>query len=1612
MTCIEKRGRLKGQIAFIDPSLEAWQILATGVKKGIEVIVLDPVRDAIEQITAALARRKGVEGVHIICHGSPGALHLGNTIVNSDNLDRHAALLQTWRSNSIPIANSPVTTFPYTLHPTPQNPRDKQVNKASVQERSLTTTVRAKALRPGGQAMLSPTTSLRTGYVVGESLPLAHSPRTGGTLLTANLILYGCQVAAGEIGRAFLEKLHQLTGANIAASSSPVGNRQLGGNWELDATFGKKPAAETAFSATAMAAYPAVLSVSFAPQTTFGVGDKPRSVAVGDFNSDGSPDLAVGNAVLLGDGSGSFGPQTTFGAGSGSLSVVEDFNGDGKDDLAVGNAVLLGDGSGGFGTQTTFGVGVGSWSVAVGDLNGDDSPDLAVANLNGSVSVLLGDGSGSFGPQGVWGGFGPSSVAVGDLNGDGKDDLAITYQISENVWVLLGDGSGGRFGTGITFGVGSRPLFVAVGDFNGDGSPDLATANYDIHNVSVLLGDGSGGFGTATTFGAGSFPRSLAVGDFNGDGSPDLATANQNSDNVSVLLGDGSGSFRPQTTFGAGSRPISLVVEDFNGDGRPDLAVANYRSNNVSVLLNTTAVSIAQGSTPTEAGPTNGSFDITLDEPAPAGGLTVNFNLTGSTATDPADYSLTAGTNITGVTATTFTIAAGTTSATLNVVPIDDREIETGGETVNIQLETGSNYIVSTSNNTAALTIADNDSSEIEVTESSTSIPDGGSFDFGSSVVGSSNIIKTFTINNSGNAELTLGAATLTGDGYSFVGAFPTDSIAAGSSTTFQIQLDASAPDTFDGYLSFVNNDSDENPYNFDLTGQITGELEPEIEVIASIADGSTSLDFGNTTIGTAVNKTFIIQNIGGAELNLSSLQLPAGFSLVGDFPKDIAPGSSKNLEIKLDASKVGSFSGPVSFNNNDADEDPFDFVISGTVDSNPPFVANSVFDQNVGFHNSNQFSFDINTYVDPDPGDSITYSIALANTLDYSWFDWTRGDNRGWYRLAKEDIDFPAVEIPGWLDFDPNTRTVTIDENRPYSFRYGMKITGTDLSGQSVSEFVWFKSYLGGFIIDNYIAGATVFWDENKNGIQDAGELSTTSDQAGEFNLNVPIEQYDTNNNGIIDSEDGQIVATGGIDTATGLPLETPVVATPESTVVTLLTTLVADLVNKGQSVNNINQRLADANEQVVTALSLPSGIDINSLDAIAATENNETGGTETLTAMVKVQNAITQTAKLLDGASNADFNAIVSNVVSAITSQIQTEATLDVSNSATLETIINDAAIATQQNDPNIDLTRVQAIASGAAQVMAESNQQIDTLVASGASGTTLTAQTANIQKITLGNVPEELEAAASGTKDIALVVAQNTGAALQAKIASVSPSSSTTPSLPSVPILDANIELVRNDATVGTDSDDTYIGDSSDNSYLAYSGNDILFGNSGSDWMNGNRGDDSLDGGEGNDTLYGGKDNDTISGNNGADVIFGNRGSDRLLGNNGDDFINGNQAEDILFGGNGNDLLYGGKENDTLNGGDGSDTMSGDLGNDILSGGNGSDRFVLKPGYGSDILTDFEDGQDFVALADGLTFAQLAISQENGSTLIRFEDELLATLENIDASLISSADFLAFG
>ncbi|NEQ22667.1 MAG: choice-of-anchor D domain-containing protein, partial [Microcoleus sp. SIO2G3] len=238
------------------------------------------------------------------------------------------------------------------------------------------------------------------------------------------------------------------------------------------------------------------------------------------------------------------------------------------------------------------------------------------------------------------------------------------------------------------------------------------------------------------------------------------------------------------------------------------------------------------------------------------------------------------------------------------------------------------------------VTAATEPSPEIQVLDGSSEIADGTTtiLDFGNTLVNTP-LVKTFTLVNSGTAALNLSELQLP-TGFSLVGTLPT-SVAAGGETALTIQLDAAAIGTSTGEISFTTNDSDENPFNFAISGNVTEELtSPEIQVLngsSEIADGTTTtLDFGNTSVGSTLTKTFTVQNLGTAVLTLEAPSLPEGFSLVGEFPSSVAAGDSASFTLALDTTLAGTYSGTFVFGNNDSDESSFEFTISGTVDSLP----------------------------------------------------------------------------------------------------------------------------------------------------------------------------------------------------------------------------------------------------------------------------------------------------------------------------------------------------------------------------------------------------------------------------------------------------------------------------------------------------------------------------------------------------------------------------------------------------------------------------------------------------------------------------------------------------
>lgn len=287
---------------------------------------------------------------------------------------------------------------------------------------------------------------------------------------------------------------------------------------------------------------------------------------------------------------------STFPVGSRPVDVaVGDLNQDGNPDLAVCNqgagtvSVLLGDGRGQFPTNKAFTVGASPVGVRVGDVNNDGHLDLVTANSGSAsetASVLLGDGSGSFSPAAsVYAGPAPAGVALGDVNNDGHLDLAVTNNQLNAVSVLLGNGNG-TFQTPRTFPLGQDPEQVVLADFDRDGKLDLMVSSFLSNTLEGLRGNGDGNFSTDPRLSGlqtGAGPLGLAVADLNQDGTRDLAAVNFSEGTTSVFLNQTSGGFLARPKVTVGGSPLRVALGDLNKDGYPDLIAANFASNTLSL---------------------------------------------------------------------------------------------------------------------------------------------------------------------------------------------------------------------------------------------------------------------------------------------------------------------------------------------------------------------------------------------------------------------------------------------------------------------------------------------------------------------------------------------------------------------------------------------------------------------------------------------------------------------------------------------------------------------------------------------------------------------------------------------------------------------------------------------------------------------------------------------------------------------------------------------------------------------------------------------------------------------------------------------------------------------
>ena len=331
---------------------------------------------------------------------------------------------------------------------------------------------------------------------------------------------------------------------------------------------------------------------SAAPGSPVAVGGYAGRLKAADLNGDGQVDLAVpvvvqqkGQvAILLGDGSGRFVPASPVGRidrfGSDTVAVG-DFNRDGRPDLAVSNTeakgifVLLGNGAGGFGAAKNVASRSYGGSLAVADLNRDGKADLVGAGpYTNNITVLLGTGSGAFRPAAgspiVVAGY-PHGVATADFNGDRKPDVVVTNERHGSVAVLLGNGAGrfrqAAFSPFTT--LHEDVSFAGVADFNGDGKPDLVTV---ARTGVVIL------FQTPTTppLAAARAARGREAV-FSIHGRVTLLAADGNRAAVATIVKHGCGRIVLWTAPGRKSVRVKPGLLGCSGDGVSQLAVGGGR---------------------------------------------------------------------------------------------------------------------------------------------------------------------------------------------------------------------------------------------------------------------------------------------------------------------------------------------------------------------------------------------------------------------------------------------------------------------------------------------------------------------------------------------------------------------------------------------------------------------------------------------------------------------------------------------------------------------------------------------------------------------------------------------------------------------------------------------------------------------------------------------------------------------------------------------------------------------------------------------------------------------------------------------------------------------------
>ncbi|WP_161499400.1 FG-GAP-like repeat-containing protein [Flavipsychrobacter stenotrophus] len=395
--------------------------------------------------------------------------------------------------------------------------------------------------------------------------------------------------------------------------------------------------------------------VSLSDKIDFSTGSSPFYTAIGDLDGDGKSDLVVVNKVsntvslyrnTSSSGSitaGSFDAKVDFATGATPYSVaIGDLDGDGKPEIAVanyfGNSVSVYRNtttsgaftSGSFAAKVDYTAATNPYGIVIADIDGDGKSDIAVSNTgSNSISVFrnmsfknVSFTSASFAAkQDFTTGASPQGIAVGDLDGDTKPDLAVANSGATTISLFRNTATAGfinisTFATATTATTTTTPTGLVIGDLNNDNKADIAVTNRGLGTVSLFRNNST--VGTITmiakidvTIGTGTTPNALAIGDLDGDGKPDIAVANTGTSTVTVMRNTATdaAAFSATTSFSKtdftpAANPIAIAIGDLDNDGKADMVATDTLTGAISVFRNdpSTAISIS-GISPNEGIP-------------------------------------------------------------------------------------------------------------------------------------------------------------------------------------------------------------------------------------------------------------------------------------------------------------------------------------------------------------------------------------------------------------------------------------------------------------------------------------------------------------------------------------------------------------------------------------------------------------------------------------------------------------------------------------------------------------------------------------------------------------------------------------------------------------------------------------------------------------------------------------------------------------------------------------------------------------------------------------------------------------------------------------------------